>query len=58
MQTPPKERKPKKWLTALLVAALAALSVVAPQWLPVAEVIAEELEPSLWDSPEPLPVAR
>jgi len=52
-----KQRKPKKWLIAGLLAALAVLGVVAPQFVPIAEVIAEVLEPNVWVSQEePFPV--
>lgn len=48
----------KKWLIAGLLAAVTVVEVVAPQWLPLVEVIAEAVEPSVWGSPEPLPAAR
>lgn len=49
----------KKWLTAGLLAALAVLGVVAPQYVPLGELIAQVVEPSVWDSlEEPLPAAR
>ena len=48
-----RRRKGKnKWLIAALLAAVTAVEVVAPQWLPLAEVVAEVLEPSVWGSPE------
>lgn len=46
----------KKWLIAVLAALVAVVEVVAPELTPVAEVVAEAVEPNVWASlEEPLP---